>query len=575
MGGTHLDLLDTTEAVAENTLCQEADYRRKHGIYYTPDILANVMAEWAVRSPEDLVLDPSYGGCAMLSAAMAVLSRLGAAFGGRQVYGVDLDPGAWQYGADLIGRGVPTRNLIQRDFLRVLPGEVPQVSVLIGNPPYVRHHLISDDTIETASQSVSRAGFSLSRRASYWAYFVLHGIHFIATNGRLALVLPAAVLQADYASEVRKALASQFSRVTAILVEERLFPDAEEESVVILAESKGQPLQEVRLVSVPTVADLREAVTHRRGVLVRDPGAGHPWYSSLVSHEAFDLYKGFVSSGKGATLGTLATVRIGAVTGANKFFVVDMATQDRWRIPDTCVRPILSHAAHLGPTLTVGCSDIERLVESGKRVRLIVPPPPPRSLPPGLRAYYRYGREAGIAKRYKCELRSPWYNVTDRQQPDGFLTYMSWTIPRLVINEAGVDCTNAIHRVYWTEQGTEIGARAIALAMMSSVAQLGVEMFGRSYGGGVLKIEPGISRHIWIPTIRDAADILYDKVTALLANGQVALAVTEVDKVVGQSIGLDSAGMNVIRQEATHLQRRRMKGRKPVQGQPDISKSKL
>lgn len=507
----------------------------------------------------------------MLSASMAVLSRLGSATTGKQVYGVDLDPGAWQYGSELIRQGVPIHHLVERDFLQVSPEEVPPVTALIGNPPYVRHHLMDDDAIRIASQSLSHAGFSLSKRASYWAYFVLHGIRFIAPNGRLALVLPTAILQADYAGEVRKALTSQFGRITTILVEERLFADAEEESVVILAEGKGQRFQEVRLVTVPTVADVHIAVTNRTGTSVRDPASGHPWYSSLASQEVTAQYRELVSSGKGATLGDLAVIRIGAVTGANKFFVVDAATQARWQIPESCVQPILSHASHLGPALSIGRSHVERLFREGKRVRLIIPPPAPKQLPRGLKAYYRHGEEAGLAERYKCESRSPWFNITDRRQPDAFVMYMSWTIPRLVINEAGVDCTNAIHRVQWTDQGAEIGGPGIALSMLSSLAQLGVEMFGRSYGGGVLKLEPGACNQIWLPRIQGGACDLYDKVTTLLAGGQTALAVTLVDEAVGRSLGVDALVMDAIRKEAARLRMRRMQGRNTLRGRSLVS----
>jgi len=131
-------------------------------------------------------------------------------------------------------------------------------------------------------------------------------------------------------------------------------------------------------------------------------------------------------------------------------------------------------------------------------------------------------------------------------------------IPRLVLNHASVDCTNAIHRVYCTEQGIEIGAKALALAMLSSVAQLSAEMFGRSYSGGVLKIEPGTSQRILLPTLRDGVERLFERVTTLMAEGQTFQAVAAVDDAVGKTMRLDSFTMDVVRQEATRLRRRRM-----------------
>ena len=47
------------------------------GGYYTPGAIARFLAEWAIRTPSNAVLEPSCGDGAILSAATARLRALG------------------------------------------------------------------------------------------------------------------------------------------------------------------------------------------------------------------------------------------------------------------------------------------------------------------------------------------------------------------------------------------------------------------------------------------------------------------------------------------------------------------
>ena len=86
--------------------------------------------------------------------------------------------------------------------------------------------------------------------------------------------------------------------------------------------------------------------------------------------------------------------------------------------------------------------------------------------------------------------REHWYSPTDYQTPDAFLTYMNHIGPRLVLNTGKVDCTNTLHRIRF-KAGTPVAKkRLIAISLQSTFSQISAERTGRSYGGGVLKLEP-------------------------------------------------------------------------------------
>ena len=62
-----------TEATSPAVL--ELD-RKKNGIFYTPLEAANILCKWAIRSPEDYVIEPGFGGCGFLKSSLQRLSQL-------------------------------------------------------------------------------------------------------------------------------------------------------------------------------------------------------------------------------------------------------------------------------------------------------------------------------------------------------------------------------------------------------------------------------------------------------------------------------------------------------------------
>jgi hypothetical protein len=90
------------------------------------------------------------------------------------------------------------------------------LAAIVGNPPYVKHHDIDPNLLRVARRRVAEQGFELSGRSSYWAYFVLHALQFVSPGGKLAFILPGAVLHAEYAASVLEAVLNSFGGVTVV-----------------------------------------------------------------------------------------------------------------------------------------------------------------------------------------------------------------------------------------------------------------------------------------------------------------------------------------------------------------------
>lgn len=465
--------------------------RRKIGAFYTPEPLSQIMSDWAIRSPNDVVLEPSFGGCGFLQCAQARLVEIGCEEPRKQIYGCDIDPVAFDYLAYVFQAPVDLSRFCQADFLEVSPGGAwPETfSVVLANPPYIPYQDLGTER-RLALGSTKWLIEGVAGRASLWAYFLNHSLSFLAKNGRMAWVLPGAFLQADYAKPIREFLASAFSRVAAIVIRERIFLDAgaDEETVILLADGyQGAAAGDIELGQVETLAALRQLIADwDNGKWVGKRSDVRPAALNLSAGEN-DMLARIASLPDCKLLGDVASVQIGLVTGANKFFVLgDKGLKSAGLRDDDCT-PILAKFA-AAPALSLTFSDHLSFLASGGCGHLVNSDEQCDN--DRIQAYlatFPLERRAGTStfRKRKC-----WSKPDDGRVPDAFFPVMHHWGPRLVLNPYGFTNTNTIHRVYFREAATNETRQLIAVSLLTSFSQLSAELVGRRYGSGVLKHEP-------------------------------------------------------------------------------------
>ena len=77
---------------------------------------------------------------------------------------------------------------------------------------------------------------------------------------------------------------------------------------------------------------------------------------------------------------------------------------------------------------------------------------------------------------------------------------MNADTPRLCTNLRKLRHLNSVHGVYLNSALRELGTGLLPLAALNTMTLLGAETVGRSYGGGMLKLEPKEADRLPVPS---------------------------------------------------------------------------
>lgn len=486
-------------------------HRKKIGAFYTPLTVSTALSLWGIRSKKDLILEPCFGGCTFLEAAIARLTSLGNSAPESNLFGCDIDPLAFSYLKTRINPSNIDGHFFLQDFIEHTPKQNSKgkVDLVIGNPPYIRQSNFSPKQRELLGASMKKIGVNIHGRASLWAYFVLHALQFIKEDGRLALVLPGSFLYADYSVAVREYLRLNFESVTALTLAERLFisEGTEETTVILLGEGFGKPpkYDDVRIKCIESVDDLAIFMDgwSAESSLQDEAYPGH----GLVPAEVGMLHSRLATLPDMVKLGEIATMRIGLVTGNTPYFVKSPSDWRQLKIERRYLRYILPRSQYVSG-LALRSEDCEDHIKKDIRCLALWTPTAPRQ-----ERLVEYLDSYPIAERKKnatLRRRPVWHQFDDSNGvSDAFFVFMADQGPRVMLNRVGAIATNSVYRVFFNKGVTASQMKLVALSMYTTFTQLAAEIIGHPRGSGALKLEPSSALRLTLhlPKDRTPAEI--------------------------------------------------------------------
>lgn len=524
------------------------------GGYYTPTPIARFLSRWAIRSASDTVLEPSCGDGRILFAAVERLSQLGIgrALIRNRALGVELLESEARKAAQS-GASVEVGDFFTV-FRDCIESGGMSFSCAIGNPPFIRYQNFDPASRDAAFALLRPRGFSPNRLTNAWIPFLVLSAYALSPDGRLAMVIPAELLQVDYASETRRFIASFFRRTTIVLFRNNVFDGIQQEVVLLLCE-KSANTDGIRTIEVADANGLDDTLlasmeTVETQTCLPD---GQKWTRFLLSPQENDLLDRLAGRNDIVPANDLFEVNVGLVSGENDFFILNRSTVDSWRLGNA-VRPIVSRAEQV-PGLVFGAGDFKAMSDAGKRVHLFDPGTgPAEQFPPSVSEYIAHGERRKFNANYKCRIRTPWYRVPESWVADAFLTRQVNAAPRMILNGAKALVTDTLHKIRFRDPA--IGPR-IVCAFLNSYTLALSETLGRSYGGGVMTFEPGEVRKMRIP-MTGAEKLDLHRLDALVRAGEMDAVLDETDCcLLSSGLGLASNEILLLRGIWAKLRNRR------------------
>ena len=549
------------------TLTADADNQKLRGGYYTPAVIAQFLANWAICTPTDEVLEPSCGDGALLEAAARRLLTLGAGADAvsNQLRATELyESEAILACARLDALGVPSPGVVTvTDFFSYedqawgLIGR--PCDVVIGNPPFLRYHAFPEDQRERAFRLMRTAGLSPSKLTNSWVAFLVAASLCLRPNGRLAMVIPAELLQVKYAEQTRAFLAQHFGAITIVTFRRLVFEGIQQEVVLLLAEKTPRIESGIDVIELDDAADLPgyEVNLRARHHLKAIDHGEEKWTQYYLEEREIALLRALKTHPHLTRFGQLGCVDVGVVTGNNPFFVLTEAQVQEHALSDFTL-PLVGRTAQLPGLLYT-----EEDWQTNRRTNILchllnLPAVSFDGLPEAARRYIQSGETREMHTGFKCRNRKLWYIVPTLWPPHAFLFRQIHGYPKLVENRTGATSTDTIHRVRYNQPEH---AAQISLAFLNSMTFAFAEVLGRSYGGGVLEIEPNEAEQIPVPFFADVSLDL-EELDRLERAGEINTILNITDReLLHDRMGLDKSEIETLRQAWRKLSGRRL-GRK-------------
>lgn len=494
------------------------------GGYYTSARVAEWLCAWAIQDANNTVLEPSCGDGAFLEAAMHRYQALGASAGqiARNLKGIEIIAAEAKHARGRLKTviGEAAENVVENsDFFGWWQStHQPAYDVIVGNPPFIRYQSFPEPHRARAMAIMGEQGLSPNKLTNIWVPFVVAATASLKVGGRLALVLPAEILQVTYAAQLRSFLTDRFKRIDVVACNELFFERAEQEVVLLLADGALKRASETNICRVAmTEADKVSDITDRSPSAILKAAKpktiqhdNEKWLKYFLDNKQIAFMRALRESEITASMSAHASIDVGVVTGKNEFFVLSSEQVSELGI-DGYTTPLVSRSVQLKGS-RLGKADWKTLCAAGDRVHLLnISPDQLDRLSAKLKRYIQDGESKEFHKGYKCSIRKPWYTVPSVWTPDGFAFRQIYDFPRMVLNTSDATSTDTIHRM--KSKGAK--PERIIANTYTWLTAASAEIEGRSYGGGVLELEPTEAERLLMPA---------------QLNGAMSLA--EVDKLV-------------------------------------------
>lgn len=487
----NLKTIEQTRRTIQEKIDKEKDIdeRRKLGQFSTPFDLAKEIIAFGLNllpNNEISFLEPCIGSGAFYSALLSVANEN---YDIEASTGIEIDSAYYACAKNLWGEtGI---DIINEDFTSINPNR--KYSFVITNPPYVRHHYITQaEKARLLETETKETGIVLSGLAGLYCHFILLAHKWLAKDAICGWLIPSEFMDVNYGTALKEYLLNKVHllRIHRYDPENSLFSDALVSSCVVWFKNE--------IVDYDYEIEFSFGGTHDKPAqskLIKK--------SDLVKERKWTRFpekeiRNDESERK--TLGDFFDVKRGIATGDNSFFILSIDRITELGMDLSYFKPILPSPRYLKTDLIYSDGAGAPLIEP--QFYLLDCRLSEREIEEKYPAVWHY-LQSGVEKtstKYLCKNRKKWY-WQEQRVPTRFLcSYMGRNKKdsspiRFILNLSDAIVTNSYLMLYPKEHLQQaISKNPLSVYMiweaLKEINGNDIQEEGRIYGGGLKKIEP-------------------------------------------------------------------------------------
>jgi predicted RNA methylase len=468
-------------------------HRNKLGQFATPNDLAFDILQCTKRlvnfNGKIIFLDPALGSGSFFSAFLQAFEN----YTIDRSYGIEIDEEFATIAESLWSSfGL---NVINEDFTKFKnPESIKKANLLICNPPYVRHHHLSEtDKTRYVRFIKSNFNLSISKLAGLYCHYMFLSHNYVEDNGVCVWLIPGEFMDVNYGVAIKEYLLSYVNliRIHRFNPDNVKFSDALVSSVVLwFTKTKRQDNSMVEFTSGDCVLNPSKTIEIEKSTLKSE----EKW-SGIFQNGNPAIHNSNIPKIK-----DLFFIKRGIATGNNNFFILNEDEIKKKGLPMAFFKPILPSPKNIDTDIIRADSDgIPLLIDKHYVLDSNLSKDKIEGKFQSLIDYINYGESIGVSLGYICKNRNPWYSQEKRESPLFVCNYIgrenSTKAFRFILNNSRSIVTNSYLGLYpkpifyrLQESFPQISIQI--LNMLNSIASNELIKKGRVYGGGMHKLEP-------------------------------------------------------------------------------------
>jgi adenine-specific DNA methylase len=534
-------------------LIENTSAAKLRGGFYTPEPIAAFILKWGINGSSNLdILEPSCGDGVFLEQVKEKKHNF------NTITAIEFDAVESEKASRIELNNKTVRNT---DFHLYCNETTERFDLVVGNPPYIRYQFFDADQQRQAAKIFDRANLKYSKLTNAWVSFVVGASLLLKERGKIGFVIPAELLQVSYAQQLREFLAHFYNKINIISFEQLVFPNIQQEVVLLLCERNGSDSHLIEHLELRDASELESLDVKK----LKSPSKtidfkSNKWTFYFLEQKEIDFLETVAGLKDIPTIANYSDVEVGITTGSNDFFTVPLSVVEDFELKDYA-RAMVGRSVQVNSIIFTKQDWTLNKHSNAKAHLLVFPPKEEINGHKGVNSYIALGESRGIHQGYKTGIRDDWFAVPSIKVSDALFIRRNNLYPRLILNEAKAYTTDTMHRVFMKP---ETNSNAFIASFYNSLSLAFSEIVGRSYGGGVLELMPSEVGQILLPYNEKHAALLPIIDGMMREKRPIDDILTITNKaILRESFGFSSAEVSIANSIWKKLSARRLNRGKP------------